>query len=85
MVAQKPVVHEILVLTDYDSVLKSGAIPHHRIISGLQTDIEYMRGLMACVIIQRANAGGSCASIRKVTLVAKPCDRPGVPRKRAPL
>ena len=45
--AQKPMVNEVLVLADDDSVLTSGVLPNHRVIGGLQTDVEDMRGRLS--------------------------------------
>ena len=45
--AQQPAVNEILVLADDGSALAPGALPNHRVIGALQTDVEDMRGLMA--------------------------------------
>ena len=39
-------VNEILVLAEDDGVFISGAFPNHRVIGGLQTDVEDVCGLM---------------------------------------
>ncbi len=46
LVAQEPMVHKIFVLADYDGLVASGTFPNDRIVSGVESQVEDMRGLM---------------------------------------
>lgn len=47
MIAQEPVVHEILVFADDNCLLAPRAVPNHRVIGRVETEIKNMRRSVA--------------------------------------
>lgn len=47
LIAQQPLVNEVFVLTDDDEGVSSRALADHRVVGGMETQIEDVSGLMA--------------------------------------